>query len=98
MRNVCLGVTRASPNPVAIDTGLLALLGVEPLRSPLWRAAHLAGLGGTNVAELVFPLATPAELATRDFVVPEALGPVRFDPFRFVKNSMKRALLGTFGR
>jgi uncharacterized protein (DUF362 family) len=93
-----LGIIACGANPVAIDTGLLALLGVEPLRSPLWRAAHQAGLGGTDVMELVFPLATPAELAARNFVVPEVLGPVRFDPFRFVKNSMKRALLRTFGR
>ena len=93
-----LGIIACGANPVAIDTGLLALLGVDPLRSPLWRAAHRAGLGGTNVAELVFPLATPADLAVRDFVVPEALGPVRFNPFRFVKNSMKRALLRTLGR
>ncbi|WP_319588333.1 DUF362 domain-containing protein [uncultured Desulfobulbus sp.] len=93
-----LGIIAFGTNPVAIDTGLLTLLGVDPLHSPLWRASHRAGLGGTNVAELVFPLATPAELAVRDFAVPETLGPVRFDPFRFVKNSMKRALLRTFGR
>ena len=93
-----LGIIACGANPMAIDTGLLALLGVEPLRSPLWRAAHRAGLGGTDVAELVFPLATPVDLAVRDFVVPEVLGPVRFNPFQFVKNSMKRVLLRTLGR
>lgn len=56
-------------------------------------AAHRAGLKGTDVGELLFPLATPTDLAVRDFVVPEVLGPVRFNPFRFVKNAVKRAVL-----
>jgi len=93
-----LGIMAGGTNPVAIDTGLLALLSVDPLQCPLWRAAHHAGLVGTNAEDLVFPLATPATLAVRGFVTPDALGPVRFNPFRFVKNSMKRALLRAGGR
>jgi uncharacterized protein (DUF362 family) len=93
-----LGVMAGGANPVAIDTGLMHLLGVDPLRCPLWCAAHRAGLAGTNMDELMFPLASPSGLGVHDFVVPEILGPVRFNPFRFTKNSMKRALLRAVGR
>jgi len=92
-----LGVIASGTNPMAIDTGLMHLLGVDPPQCPLWCAAHRAGLAGTNVDELMFPLANPSGLAAHDFVVPEVLGPVRFNPFRFVKNSMKRALLRAVG-
>ncbi len=88
-----LGVLASGANPVAVDTGLLALLGIAPHRCPLWAAAHRAGLEGTDVRDMLFPLATPSDLAVRDFVVPEVLGPVRFNPFRFVKNALKRAVL-----
>jgi len=93
-----LGVLAGGVNPVAVDTALLALVGIDYLQSPLWCAAHRAGLAGTKMEELVFPLAGPETLAVQGFSVPEALGPVRFNPFRFGKNSMKRALLRAFGQ
>ncbi len=93
-----LGVIACGVNPVAIDTALLAVLGLDPLRSPLWVAAFRAGLGATGVEELSFPLAGPATLAVHDFAVPGELTPVRFNPFRFAKNSMKRALLRVVGQ
>jgi len=93
-----LGVLAGGVNPVAVDTALLALVGIDYLQSPLWCAAHRAGLAGTKMEELVFPLAGPETLAVQGFSVPEALGPVRFNPFRFGKNSMKRALLRALGQ
>jgi uncharacterized protein (DUF362 family) len=93
-----LGVLAGGVNPVAVDTGLLTLLGVDPRQSPLWCAAHQAGLTGTTVEDLIFPLANPAGLAVSDFVVPMELGPIRFNPFRFVKNAMKRTLLRVLER
>lgn len=92
-----LGILAAGVNPVAVDAAILRVLGVEPQRSPLWRAAHGAGLAGADAETLHFPLATPAGLAVTDFVVPEHLGPVRFNPFRFVKNSIKRTWLRIVG-
>ncbi len=92
------GVVASGANPVAIDTALLTLLGIEPQRSPLWLAAHRAGIMGTEPAVLQFPLADPASLAVHGFMVPEALGPVRFNPFRFVKNSIKRLALSLLDR
>lgn len=93
-----LGVLAAGVNPVAVKTALLGLLGVDPHQCPLWRAAHRADLAGTRMEKLVFPLVQPTGLAVADFMVPGELGPVRFNPFRFTKNSMKRMLLRVLGR
>ncbi len=88
-----LGILAGGIDPVAVDTALLALLGIEPHRCPLWHAARRAGLHGTAMEELAFPLMHPADLAVRDFAVPGTLGPIRFNLFRFIKNSIKRVLL-----
>lgn len=90
---LALGVLAGGVNPVAIDTALLALLRIEPALSPLWVAACRAGIAGTAVTDLVFPLAAPTALGVQEFVVPDALGPIRFNPFRFIKNTIKRLLL-----
>ena len=93
-----LGLLAGGANPVAIDTALLAVLNIPCEMSPLWQAAVQAGFAGTDRRQLVFPLATPDELLVRDFSVPEELNPIRFNPFRFIKNSLKRVWLRkTFG-
>ena len=76
-----------------VDTALLAVLGIDPTRIPLWLAARQGGITGTVLTDLTFPLLTPAQCEVNDFMIPEELSPVRFNPFRFVKNSLKRVLL-----
>jgi uncharacterized protein (DUF362 family) len=88
-----LGVLAGGVNPVAVDTGLLALLDVAPRQCPLWRAAREAGIQGTGPEQLIFTHAQPAALKARGFLVPEELTPVRFNPFRFIKSSLQRLLL-----
>ncbi len=88
-----LHLIAAGRNPVAIDTALLQLLGIAPEQSPLWLAARQAGLPGSRLEQLVFPLAVPADWAACGFLVPATLTPIRFNPLRFVKNSVKRLLL-----
>jgi uncharacterized protein (DUF362 family) len=88
-----LGIVAAGINPVAVDTALQTLLGIDPLGCPLWRAAHGASIVGTAMAELVFPLRHPTELRAEGFLVPEELGPVRFSLLRFVKSSLQRLVL-----
>lgn len=88
-----LGLLACGSNPVALDTALLTVLGVDPARSPLWLAARRNGIRGTALADLSFPLLTPAECRSSGFLIPEVLSPVRFNPFRFLKNSLKRLLL-----
>jgi uncharacterized protein (DUF362 family) len=88
-----LGCLAGGTNPVAVDTSLLAVLGIAPHLSPLWCAAHRAELQGTDVETVRFPWAKPVDLGVQGFEVPEVLTPVRFNPFRFVKGSMQRLLL-----
>jgi uncharacterized protein (DUF362 family) len=85
-----LGVLGASINPVALDTAMLAVIGLSPELSPLWRECTRRGLSGCSLMELAFPLARPAELATTDFVFPEDLQPIRFQLWRFFRNSIKK--------
>ncbi|MGI6657288.1 MAG: DUF362 domain-containing protein [Desulfobulbus sp.] len=93
-----LGLLAGGINPVAVETALLAVLGVDPRQSPLWLAAERAGYAGTRVQELIFSGPTPGELAVRDFRVPGELSPVRFRPLRFVGSSLRRVLLRLRGR
>ena len=88
-----LGILAGGVNPVAVDTALLALLGIDPHCCPLWQTARRAGLDGTTMEEIEFPLLHPADCAVHDFVTPETLEPVRFNLFRFAKSSIQRALL-----
>ena len=91
-----LHLIAAGSSPVAIDTALLAILGIDPEASPLWLAACRAGLTGTRLEELTFPLAAPADWQPSGFMVPARLDPIRFNPFRFLKSSGKRILLRLF--
>jgi uncharacterized protein (DUF362 family) len=88
-----LGLLACGSNPVAVDTALLTVLGIDPVRIPLWLAARQAETSGTVLENLTFSQLTPAQCRVRDFVIPEELSPVRFNPFRFVKNTLKRVLL-----
>jgi uncharacterized protein (DUF362 family) len=88
-----LGCLSGGTNPVAVDTALLAVLGIDPHRSPVWCASRRAGLQGTALEMVSFPWAKPDDFRVQGFEVPETLTPVRFNPFRFVKGSMQRLLL-----
>ena len=92
-----LGCLAGGTNPVAVDTALLAVLGLDPLHIPLWCAAHRAGLQGTDMEAVHFPWARPIGLGAQGFEVPETLTPVRFNPFRFLQGSMQRLLLRLSG-
>lgn len=92
-----LGCLAGGTNPVAVDTALLAVLGIDPHRSPVWCASRRAGLQGTDLEAVSFPWAKPDDFRVQGFEVPETLTPVRFNPFRFVKGSMQRLLLRLSG-
>lgn len=88
-----LGLLAGGANPIALDTALLAVLGIDPQQSPLWTAARAAGMVGTELGQLHFPHAGPETLQAKGFVVPEELNPVRFNPLRFLKSSVQRLLM-----
>ena len=88
-----LALLGASTNPVAMDRALLQVLDVDPELSPLMSACLRAGFDGAELSRLSFPLATPLELQVSDFQVPDALAPVRFNPFRFLQSTFRRILM-----
>ncbi|MGB5687549.1 MAG: DUF362 domain-containing protein [Candidatus Electrothrix sp.] len=88
-----LGVLAASTNAVAADRALHAILQVDPQDSPVMAACQRAGLDGAALSQLSFPLATPEDLQVDDFQVPGILSPVRFNPFRFLKSSIRRVFM-----
>ncbi len=78
---------------VALDTAMLALLELPAAGSPLWRAAQERGLPGTYLGEIDFPLLVPSAFFGSGFVAPEILSPVRFRPWRYALNSLRRVIL-----
>lgn len=93
-----LGLIAAGCNPLAVDTALMAVLGVEPGCSPLWFAASQAGMAGSRLDQLVFPLASPDRWQVQGFEIPESLMSIRFNPFRFTASSARRLFLRAIGR
>ena len=85
-----LHLLAAGLNPVAVDTALLAVLGLPPQASPVWRECHHRHIVGSKLAELSFPLARPEEVAAQGFQPPARLRPVSFHPWRLLLGAMKR--------
>lgn len=88
-----LGVLAASTNAVAADRAFHAILRVDPQNSPVMAACQRANMDGAALSQLSFPLAEPKNLQVDDFEVPGILNPVRFNPFRFLKSSIRRVFM-----
>ncbi|MCW5210627.1 hypothetical protein VU03_02635, partial [Desulfobulbus sp. N3] len=56
-------------------------------------ACQRANLDGASFSQLSFPLASPEDLQVDDFQIPGTLNPVRFNPFRFLKSSIRRVFM-----
>ncbi len=87
---LALGLAAAGADPVAVDTALLAGLGIPPERSPVWRVCRDLGLPGTRLAGIDFPCHHPGELRLPRFVVPETCAPIRFSATGLVRGALKR--------
>ena len=87
-----LGVLAASASPVALDTALLELLGLSREASPLWLEGVRRGVKGSQLSEISWQLQQPSEFSLPRFVPPHELSPIRFNPFRFMKSSLRRLL------
>lgn len=88
-----LGIVACSANPVSADRALLEIIGLEPHASPLMLACIDAGIVGVDLSELSFPILAPRDVKADSFEVPPELSPIRFSPFRFLKNNIKRIIL-----
>ena len=84
-----LGLLGAAENPMALDTAVYALLGLQPAEVPLWRVAQGRDLPGTDPAGLEFSGLAPKAFDATGFVVPEKLQPETFDPYRLLKGRLK---------
>lgn len=92
-----LGIVGSAANPVAMDRAFLAILGVSEEKSPIMIACRKEGLVGADFEQLTFPHLHPAAVSVDSFQVPEVLQPIRFNPFRFIRNNIKRIFLGLRG-
>jgi len=87
-----LGFVGASDNQLALDSMTHQLLRLDPVRSPVIKAARARALAGAFPEQLDYPWGTVQDFSPPPFVAPDFLQPVPFNPFRFAAGSIKRAL------
>jgi len=85
-----LGLVAGALNPVALDTALLQILGLDPAQSALWRECAIRNLSGSDPEMLDYTLLKPAEVMVEDFKAPVILKPVSFNPLRMVVSACRR--------
>jgi uncharacterized protein (DUF362 family) len=88
-----LAMVAGAVNPVALDTAMLLLLGIDPERSMIWRETARQKLAGAKPGELAFPLLHPVEVGAHGFVLPEALKPIPFRTLQVFSSLVKRVRL-----
>ncbi|NCC25489.1 MAG: DUF362 domain-containing protein [Deltaproteobacteria bacterium] len=85
-----LGLLASSQNPVALDTALWTMLGLDPDLVPLWAECRRRNLPGNRAEDLIYPLSSPRDFDLSGFVVPETLAPEAFGPVRLVRSTIRR--------
>lgn len=85
-----LGLIGGSMNPVAMDTAVLQILGLDHTDSPLWKEGSRRGLKGSDPEAILYPLAGPDDFFAEDFRVPTRLKPISFHPYRLLVGAIKR--------
>jgi len=85
-----LGLVGGAVNPVALDTALLRILGLDHARSALWQECVNRSLTGTDPVTLDYPLLKPAEFSVKGFKAPAILKPVSFNPLRMLLSGCRR--------
>ena len=96
-RPLFLGVVAAGRYPVAVDTCVYHILGVKPGNVPIWQRAREKGVAGSRVEEIRFLKRNPRDFSIRHgLIIPEALEPITFNPYRFLKGRTKSFLKRLF--
>jgi uncharacterized protein (DUF362 family) len=85
-----LGLVAGSLNPVALDSALLQILGLDHAKSALWQECVNRGLAGADPDVIYYPLLKPEELPAVNFEVPQVLRPVSFNPLRMMVSACRR--------
>lgn len=89
-RPFSLGLVAGAINPVALDTALLQILGLDPTQSVIWQECANRDLAGIDSAKLDFPLLKPAGITVNNFKAPTTLNPVSFNPLRMLISAFRR--------
>lgn len=87
-----LGIIGGSTDPLALDTAIAAMLGLQPDQVPIWAEARRQKLPGAFLENIDFPKLTPFDIPCPGFETITALKPVSFRPFRLLKSSIQRLL------
>jgi len=85
-----LGFLAASMDPVAVDTVILDLLGIDRDKSPVWRECARRGLAGCDMKNISFPLDSPETFRIPAISLPDPLEPESFNPLRLASGALKR--------
>ncbi len=88
-----LSCMAAANSTVALDTALLAALELDPRRSPLWQVAATRGLLGSDPGSIGYPELFPEAFHGSGFLASSGLNPIRFNPWRFLRGLVDRAIL-----
>ncbi|WAL60513.1 DUF362 domain-containing protein [Thermocoleostomius sinensis] len=83
-----LGILGASTDVFALDRAIVEVLNVEPSRIPTIAAAQQLGLC-PKLADIDFPLCTPASLQIPDWKLPTRMAPIDFGAPRVIKSTFK---------
>ena len=89
-RPYSLGLVAGATNPVALDTALFQVLGLDMAQSVLWLECKNRYLAGAEPDILNYPLLKPGECSVKDFTAPTILKPVSFNPLRMLVSSCRR--------
>ena len=92
-----MNLLAGSTNQFALDTSLYMLLGLSPKRVLLWRESARQKIFGYHPEHIKYVIEPPDDFDTTDFILPDKLSPMEFEPVRFVKGRIK-SLLSTFSR
>jgi len=85
-----VGCLAGSKSSIALDRAMLEVLEIDKEEVPLVVTAEKECLSGAHLQDITFPLCRPDAFAGSGFTIPATLIPVRFQPFRFLKSSLKR--------
>ncbi len=89
-RPFSLGLVAGAVNPVALDTALLQILGLDRSLSAIWQECASRGLAGTDLEMINYPLLKPADFSGGNFKAPVILKPVSFNPLRMLVSAFRR--------
>jgi uncharacterized protein (DUF362 family) len=89
-RPFSMGLVAGAINPVALDTAILQLLGLDRTQSAIWQECAKRRLAGIDPDMLDYPLLRPSELIVEDFKAPAILKPVSFNPLRMAVSAFRR--------